>query len=336
MKRIPVHLITGFLGSGKTTFLNHLVEEVRPDRVMVIENECGETNIDGAIILDGVEDIVELNAGCICCSLADGLLDVLEVISTKKKDIDRLVIETTGIADPTSIIQAFLQDPRVDAHFDLRQVICLVDAGLVEEWLAETEEALRQIVASDVVLINKSDTVSHEKLLEIENTLKGINPQSEVMKGEFGAFSMDKIEEFGTTKSRSIEKKAHDHSHHHHEHHHHNHHHDHEEGSNSHKITTFTINFPKPLDLDSLSLDLNRIVNLYRSQVYRVKGYIAIPDYPNRVILQSARTSFIATDGSPWEEGEERIGKLVFIGRNLKKEVFVKMFGRHEVETLIH
>ncbi|MDN3204441.1 CobW family GTP-binding protein [Algoriphagus sediminis] len=326
MDQIPVHIITGFLGSGKTTFLNNLIGDVRPDRVLVIENECGETNIDGAIIVDGVEDIVELNAGCICCSLADGLLEALEAISKKKKEIDRLVIETTGIADPSSIIQAFLQDPRVEAHFDLRQVICLVDAGLVEDWLSETDEALRQIVASDVILLNKSDTVTPNYLSKIENLLKGINPQSEVMKGEFGAFSMDKIEEFGTTQSRTIEKKANDHAHHH-EHHHHL---DHEVDSNSHKITTFTINLPKPLDLESLSLDLNRLVNLYRSQVYRVKGYIAIPNYPNRVILQSARTSFIATDGSPWKSNESREGRLVFIGRNLRKEVFLKMFQRHE------
>ena len=114
MKKIAVHIITGFLGSGKTTFLNHLANSVKPERVMVIENECGDVNIDGALIMDDVEDIIELNAGCICCSLAEGLLDVLATISERKSDIDRLVIETTGIADPTSIIQAFLQIPSVE------------------------------------------------------------------------------------------------------------------------------------------------------------------------------------------------------------------------------
>ena len=112
-------------------------------------------------------------------------------------------------------------------------------------------------------------------------------------------------------------------------------HHLHEYGeaeNNSHKITTFTLTFPHPLDLNHLMLDLNRIVHLYRHQVYRVKGFIAIPHYPNRVILQSARSTFIATDGSPWEDEKNREGKLVFIGRELKKKALEKMFNRHMVE----
>lgn len=324
MKRAPVHLITGFLGSGKTTFLNHFIKELLPERIFVIENECGATNVDGALVMDGVEEVVELSAGCLCCSLADGLLDILEEAGKRRDQYDRMVIETTGIADPSSILQVFLEDPRVEKLFDLEQVICLVDAGLVEDWLDETEEALRQIALADVLLVNKSDTVTPEYLTKVQGILKGINPHAKVFSGEHGNFPIDEILGVGTVNPASVEGIAHTHHHHHHEHG--------EDENNSHKITTFTLDFPRPLDLDQLQLELNRIVHLYRHQVYRVKGFIAIPNYPNRVILQSARSAFIVTDGTPWVEDEDREGKLVFIGRGLKKQAFEKMFNRHLIK----
>ncbi len=322
MKRIPVHIITGFLGAGKTTFLNHFIKEQLPERILVIENECGATNVDGALVMDGVEEVVELSAGCLCCSLADGLLDILEEVSTRTAEFDRLVIETTGIADPSSILQVFLEDPRVEKVFDLQQVVCLADASQVVEWLSEAEEALRQVAVADVILMNKIDLVSEDQLTDTMRTLKGVNPQASILRGTNGLFDVEQLMDVGTTRPATIEKSSVSH-HHHHEHG--------TEENNSHKITTFTLTFPSPLDLENLQLDLNRIVQLYRHQVYRVKGFIAIPNYPNRVILQSARSAFIATDGTPWESEQERQGKLVFIGRGLKKSAFEKMFNRHMV-----
>ncbi|MEM6765743.1 MAG: GTP-binding protein, partial [Bacteroidota bacterium] len=156
-KKIPVHLITGFLGSGKTTFLNYFIRERLPERILVIENECGDVNVDGAMILDGVEEVLELSAGCLCCSLADGLLDLLALTVEKREQYDRLVIETTGIADPSSIIQVFLSHPMVEKVFELEQVICLADAEFLTDWLEEAEEALRQLSFADVILLNKID-----------------------------------------------------------------------------------------------------------------------------------------------------------------------------------
>ncbi|MEM8893031.1 MAG: GTP-binding protein [Bacteroidota bacterium] len=323
MKRRPVHIITGFLGAGKTTFLNHFIKERKHERIFVIENECGPTNVDGALIMDGVEEVVELTAGCLCCTLADGLLDILEEAYNRSDQFDRLVIETTGIADPSSIVQVFLEHPAVEKAFELEQVICLVDAANVEEWLEEAEESLRQIAVADVLLVNKIDTVSDDKLDSVMATLEGVNPQAKAITGEQGIFPIDEIFQMGTIKPQAVESSTKAHAHHHHEHHH--------GENNSHKITTFTLDFPHPLDLDKLQLDLNRIVQLYRHQVYRVKGFIAIPNYPNRVILQSARSTFVATDGTPWEDAENRTGRLVFIGRGLKKTTFEKMFNRHLV-----
>ncbi|WP_188467637.1 GTP-binding protein [Marivirga lumbricoides] len=322
MNRIPVHIITGFLGAGKTTFLNHFIKERLPERIFVIENECGATNVDGALIMDGVEEIVELSAGCLCCSLADGFLEILEEAYKQKEQYDRLIIETTGIADPTSIVEVFLTNPLVEKYFEMEQVVCLVDAGLVEDWLNETTEALRQIASADVLLVNKQDTVTPQYLQSLKTQLSNINPQAQVISGIKGVFPIDEILKTGVIKPISIEPITARAKHHHHEH----------GDNNSHKITTFTLTFDKPLDLNELQLDLNRIVQLYRHQVYRVKGFIAIPGYPNRVILQSVRNTFIATDGTPWEDADNREGKLVFIGRGLKKAGFEKMFNRHLVE----
>ncbi len=323
MSRKPVHIITGFLGAGKTTFLNHFIKEQLPERIFVIENECGFTNVDGALIMDGVEEVVELTAGCLCCSLADGLLDILEEAHKRSDQYDRLVIETTGIADPSSIIQVFLEHPAVENAFELEQVICLVDAANVEEWLEEAEEALRQVSVADVLLVNKIDTVTEDQLNSVMATLEGVNPQAKAIAGKHGIFPIEEILQMGTIKPQSVEPITKAHEHHHHEHGH--------GENNSHKITTFTLDFPHPLDLNELQLDLNRIVQLYRPQVYRVKGFIAIPNYPNRVILQSARSAFVVTDGTPWEDAENRAGRLVFIGRGLKKATFEKMFNRHLV-----
>ncbi|MEM9328899.1 MAG: GTP-binding protein [Bacteroidota bacterium] len=325
--RTPVHIITGFLGSGKTTFLNHFIRERLPERIFVIENECGATNVDGGLVIEGVEEVAELSAGCLCCSLADGLLDLLDEASKKRDQFDRMVIETTGIADPSSIVQVFLQDEKVERHFELAQVICLVDAALVEEWLEEAEEALRQIALADVVLINKADQVASADLLKVQGRIESINPHAKVYAGEQGVFPVVQILEAGTTKPESVEHVQHEH---------HEHSHDHHGHGNSHKITTFTLSFPHPLDLNRLHADLNHIVQLHRDQLYRVKGFIAIPSYPNRVILQSARSALIVTDGSPWETTTQREGRLVFIGRGLRREVFEELLGKHMVKPAVH
>jgi G3E family GTPase len=323
MSRVPVHIITGFLGAGKTTFLNHFIRERSPERVFVIENECGAVNIDGALVINEVKEVVELTAGCLCCSLIDGLFDILYEAYKRKNEYDRLVIETTGIADPSSIVQAFLNHPAIEKAYELKQVICLVDALHIEQSLVEVEEALRQVSIADVLLVNKIDQVNEAYTRELEKNLTNINPYAPVFMGAKGNFSIQEILRTGTINPESVEKidRVHPADHQHAE-----------NESDPHQITTFTLTFPYPLDLNSLKADLNKILYLHQHQVYRVKGFIALPHYPNRAILQSVRSAFIITDGTPWESTEKRQGKLVFIGKGLKKPAFEKMFNRHMVK----
>ncbi|MEL6355988.1 MAG: GTP-binding protein, partial [Bacteroidota bacterium] len=141
----PVTILTGFLGAGKTTFLNHLLQENEGIRYAIIENEFGKQGIDNELVLRPDETIVELNNGCLCCTLNDNLYDILNELHERRDEFDEIIIEATGVADPTGLAQPFIIHPLVKKHFPLTAIICLVDAELVEDQLKETEEAINQI-----------------------------------------------------------------------------------------------------------------------------------------------------------------------------------------------
>jgi G3E family GTPase len=317
MQRIPVQLITGFLGAGKTTFLNHFIKQQSNERLFVIENEVGKINVDCELVLNGEEDIAGLTAGCLCCSLHDKLLDVLEEVSHRRDEYDRLVIETTGVADPTSIIQTFLGNRMVERVFDLQQVICLADAAYVIENINETDEARRQLVSADVVLLNKCDQISPSEVEKLVQTLKHIHPTATILRGEHGVFPIEEImavQPFHDERTDQIATDAPTGDHRHND------------------ITTFTLTFDRPFNLDSLAYDLAKLARLYRHQVYRIKGIIAVDRTPTRVVIQSVRDSFVLTDGPPWEPESDRISHIVFIGKDVKREAIERMLGRHLIK----
>ncbi|MEM6263631.1 MAG: GTP-binding protein [Bacteroidota bacterium] len=313
---IPTHIVTGFLGAGKTSFLNHLIASRPSERILVIENEVGSTNIDSKLLLEEVEDVMELTAGCLCCSLNDGLIDLLEAVSRRKGEFDRLIIETTGVADPESIAYPFIAHPAVGRDFDLRSMICLVDAMHISQWLQETEEARRQISFADVLLLNKTDMVpSAADLAAIRSLASGINPLAQVFEGDHGQFPGEEILAIQQLKEEGAVEptQAVDAGHHHH-------HHD---------ISTFTLTYQQPIDLRVLYQELAKILSVSRSQIYRIKGLIHVSDYPVQIVLQSVSNSIYLTDGQRWEEPlEERESKIVVIGKDLKKEAMEQVVGR--------
>ncbi len=318
MQRIPVQLITGFLGAGKTTFLNHFIQARPNERLFVIENEVGKVNVDCELVMGGVEDIAGLTAGCLCCSLYDELLDVLEEVSMRREEFDRLVIETTGVADPSSIIQTFLGNRGVERVFELQQVICLTDAAYVEENINATDEARRQLVSADVVLLNKCDQVSEAEVEELVQKLNNIHPTATIFCGEQGVFPIDEIlkvqafhDERTTQVAPTLPKSTHRHN----------------------DITTFTLTFDRPFNLSSLAQELVKLTKLYRHQVYRIKGIIAVNTTPTRVIVQSVRDCFILSDGPLWEPDSKRISHIVFIGKDVERKAIEKMLSRHLLKS---
>jgi G3E family GTPase len=313
LSRIPVHIITGFLWAGKTTFLNHLIRSQMPERIVVIENEVGDTNIDGALVLDGADSVVELTAGCICCSLNEELYTVLEEIAARREHFDRLVIETTGIADPGSVVQTFLENLAIGDVFALKNVICLADARYFDEALRDTDEARRQIAAADVILLNKMDlletTAEKERLFL---ALHGINPLAKTYTGAHGEFPVDEIlaletlGDAGAVAQTEIVEADHKHLH--------------------HDITSFCLTFDRDFNLRELSHQMLVLLNAYRHQVYRVKGVISGEHQPVKVVLQSVRNMLGLSDGTPWQPDEPRQSKIVFIGKGVQRESIERIF----------
>jgi G3E family GTPase len=312
-KKIPVHIITGFLGAGKTTFLNHFLKIQENEKIVVIENEIGKINIDGASLVSSLSHIVELTAGCICCSLNDELFDVLEELYVKKDDIDRILIETTGIADPGAIAATFLNHPAVIIDFELINVIAIVDAHFIEIWLSETEEAVRQIASSDIILVNKTDHIKDEKHLNnLTLLLTEINPLASVEYGSFGHFNMDLIwqkqnESLPEKRLNELSGKL---------------------NIIHGKITTFSYTFSEPFVLSKLNFELNRLLFLSYNQIYRMKGLIAVENYPVKILFQTVKNQINYSDGQLWEKDEPRESKLVVIGKNINKENMKHFFQK--------
>ena len=312
---LPVHILTGFLGAGKTTFLNRCIQARAGERVLVIENEIGSVNIDAKLIVEGVQDVLPLTAGCLCCSMNEGLIDLLEAASRRSSEFDRLIIETTGIADPESIAYPFLAHPAVARNFDLRSVICLADAAHIRQWIAETEEARRQIGFADVILLNKTDLVADAEKKALIAELKGINPFAQVFEGSQGDFPIEEILHIQQLKDEGAAQQvqtlslAHRHL--------------------SHDIHTFTLSYDRPFDLKALQHELTKVLTLSRHQIYRIKGLIQAGQSPVQVVLQSVSSSLYLSDGVPWNcPPSERVSKIVCIGKGIQKESMDRIFSR--------
>ncbi|MEL7342126.1 MAG: GTP-binding protein, partial [Bacteroidota bacterium] len=184
----PLTILTGFLGAGKTTFLNHILKTNNETRYAIIENEFGEQGIDGELVVRPDETIVELNNGCLCCTLNDNLYDILNELFDRRADYDEIIIEATGVADPTGLAQPFVSHPLIKKHFPLQGIICLVDAEQIQDQLEETEEAKSQVAYSDVLLINKTDLVEPEDVDALQQSLAQLNPLARIVLGHKGAF----------------------------------------------------------------------------------------------------------------------------------------------------
>lgn len=336
-----VTLLTGFLGAGKTTLLNALMAARPQTRFALIENEFGEEGIDGGLVMRPDVDIVELSNGCLCCSLNNELLDVLEALYYRRDTFDELIIETTGIADPAGVAVPFLMLPMVQREFSLKRIICLVDAELIEDQLRDTEEAIQQISFSDVILLNKTDRVSAGYVEKLRETLSGLNPLAEVLLGHRDDYPVEPLMAFErdgseTEKPARLTPTRATHGHNHapdhthqasiaerprplgtlpHGHHHHIH----------SDIVSLSFRFTESMDLISLYHRLTTLLLFQGQGIYRVKGIIYDRSRTERWIIQSVSKSVTLVEGADWQENEERLSRIVIIGKLLKPAGFEKM-----------
>lgn len=327
ISRKPITILTGFLGAGKTTFLNHLIEKNADTRYAIIENEFGEQGIDSELILRPDDTIVELNNGCLCCTLNDNLYDILNDLFDRREAFDEIIIEATGVADPTGLAQPFVAHPLIKEHFPLRGIICLVDAELIEQHIESTEEAIKQVTFSDVLLLNKSDLVSEQHLELLQEKMQKLNPLAQVVlgnKNEFPEIDLmqqnTKLEElFAQKKPITLKEDEKNfpvkkpHSHHHHKH--------------TEEINSQTFVFDKPFDHEVLDRQLFVYLTFQARDLYRLKGFVWIEGSDQQHVVQSVGRRIDFEKRRAWEAEEPKQSVLVFIGKNLPREELEKLLN---------
>ena len=340
MSLIPVTILTGFLGSGKTTLLKRILTEAHGQKIAVIENEFGEENIDNEILVnDTQENIIQMNNGCICCSIREDLRETLQLLAAKKRkgllDFDRVVIETTGLADPGPVAQTFFMDEEIAEQYLLDSILTLVDAKHAESQLNDRQEARRQIGFADQIFISKTDLVAEGEVKALMNRLTHMNPRAPQKAVHFGEVAIKDVFDlrgFNLNAKLDIDPdflKEDDHAGHDHEHGEHcdhpshaaeqGHHHAHDDD-----VKSFVFRSDKPFSPAKLEDFLGAIVNIYGPRMLRYKGVLNMEGTERKVIFQGVHQLMGSDLGPAWAEGETKISKMVFIGIDLPKDIFTQ------------
>ena len=364
MALIPVTILTGFLGSGKTTLLKRLLSEAHGQKIAVIENEFGEENIDTDILkTESKEQILQMSNGCICCTIREDLRETLQLLAAKRRKglvaFDRVVIETTGLADPGPVAQTFFMDDEIAETYLIDSIITLVDAKHAQQQLDDRQEARRQVGFADQIFLSKTDLVSEEEKNDLIHRLKHMNPRAPIRAVHFGDVPLAEVLDlrgFNLNAKLDIdpdflkEEDAHDHSHCDHDHghceHEHDHGHDHAHGEHGdhdhdhgheHKhdehckhphhhhhdddVKSFVYRADRAFDPAKLEDFLGAIVNIYGPRMLRYKGVLNMKGTDRKVIFQGVHQLMGSDLGPQWAEGEARQSKMVFIGIDLPQDI---------------
>lgn len=340
MSLIPATILTGFLGSGKTTLLKRVLSEAHGQKIAVIENEFGAENIDNDILVaDTQEQIIQLSNGCVCCTIREDLRSTLSDLAQRRRkgelDFDRVVIETTGLADPGPVAQTFFMDDEVAESFQLDSILTLVDAVHASEQLDTRQEARRQVGFADQIFISKTDLVKDEAVEALSHRLKHMNPRAPQRRVHFGEVPIAEVFDlkgFNLNAKLDIDpdflKADEDHDHHHHDHDHdhehgehcdHPHHHHHDDD-----VKSFVFRTSKPLSPAKLEDFLGAIVQVYGPKMLRYKGVLCLKGSERKVIFQGVHQLMGSDLGPKWAPGETKESKMVFIGIDLPQEILLQ------------
>ena len=334
MALIPVTILTGFLGSGKTTLLKRVLSEMHGQKIAVIENEFGEENIDTDILkTESKEQILQMSNGCICCTIREDLRETLQLLAAKRRKglvaFDRVVIETTGLADPGPVAQTFFMDDEIAETYLIDSIITLVDAKHAQQQLDDRQEARRQVGFADQIFLSKTDLVSEEEKNDLIHRLKHMNPRAPIRAVHFGDVPLAEVLDlrgFNLNAKLDIdpdflkEEDAHDHSHCDHDHGHCEHEHDHGH-DHAHDVKSFVYRADRAFDPAKLEDFLGAIVNIYGPRMLRYKGVLNMKGTDRKVIFQGVHQLMGSDLGPQWAEGEARQSKMVFIGIDLPQDI---------------
>ncbi|MDR3097244.1 MAG: GTP-binding protein [Paraburkholderia sp.] len=351
--RVPVTILTGFLGSGKTTLLNYILTERHGYRIAVIENEFGEVDVDSELVMTSDEEIFQVTNGCICCTVdvRTDLVKILQKLLERPEKFDHILVETSGLADPTPVAATFFMDHDVARQVALDGVVTLVDALHIESHLDDPQlsgfdnQAVDQIVAADRIIMNKTDLVNGEALTRLEARLHHLNEGAQILRSNYAQVDLTKILGIGgfTPTSAKLDGHAHeahddhDHAHAGHDHDHahgdhghvcdascdHSHDHDDEDHEHGHRhdpsVNSVSLVFERPFDRERLESGLRALLAAQGDDVFRMKGIFSVAGDERRHILQAVHRQFDLHAAEPWAS-EARESKIVFIGRNLDRQ----------------
>ncbi|TGD62106.1 GTP-binding protein [Tabrizicola sp. WMC-M-20] len=325
MTPVPVTVLTGFLGAGKTSLLNNLLRATHGRRFAVIVNEFGEAGIDGELLASGADEVIEMANGCVCCSVRGDLLRTLHTLLPKIGDYDGVVIETSGLADPGPVAQTLLMDDVLREKLCLDGIVTVVDALHILDQLGAQAEAAEQVAFADLIVLSKTDLVTPAAVAAVTSRLRSANPGATVVTADRGvlpvetllnrgAFNLARIEDLLTVAE--ARGPLHDH-HGDHDHDHHDHHHDdHDHSHGPAEIMTVTLRADRPLDAGLLLDWLTGHLASHGADVLRLKGILSITGENRRLVLQGVHTLLEGDYLSDWPDGP-RPSRLVLIGRNL-------------------
>ena len=336
MSLIPATILTGFLGSGKTTLLKRVLSESHGQKIAVIENEFGEENIDTDILVTETEEqIIQMSNGCVCCTIREDLRTTLAELAAKRRKgelhFERVVIETTGLADPGPVAQTFFMDDEVAESYVLDSILTLVDAKHAQTQLDERQEARRQVGFADQIFISKTDLVDAASVEALKHRLKHMNPrapQHQVHFGEVPIASVFDLRGFNLNAKLDIDpeflNEGHSHEHHDHDHEHdehcdHPHHHHHDDD-----VKSFVFRSDKALSPTKLEDFLGAIVQVYGPKMLRYKGVLWLKGSERKVIFQGVHQLMGSDLGPKWAPGEAKVSKMVFIGIDLPKDILLQ------------
>ena len=311
---VPVTILTGFLGSGKTTLLNRILKEDHGHRIAVIENEFGEVGVDNAILESGSEQIVEMNNGCICCTVRGDLIRILGSLKDKRDKgelkFDRVIIETTGMADPGPVAQTFFVDEEIGEYYLLDSILTVVDAKHAKTQLDEFREAQEQVGFADRILMSKTDLVDETEVKSLTERIRRMNPRAPVKPVHFGEAPIGEILDIrGFNLNAVLELDPQFLTEDHHEHH--------------DEVESFVFRSDKPFDGAKLEQFLGGMIQVYGPDLLRYKGVLWMKGKAARVVFQGVHMMMGGDVGKPWAKGEKKSSVLVFIGKKLPKDLFI-------------
>ena len=319
-KKLPVTVVTGFLGSGKTTLINNILSETHGRKIAVIVNEFGEISIDGQLIKKSdQEDLIEFNNGCLCCTVRGDLIETIDKLKNQD-NLDAILIETTGLADPAPVASSFFLADELSSDTKVDSFISMADAVNLEESLATNEEAQEQIAFADIILLNKTDLVGEEQLQRVEARIRKLNITAVIHRTSHGKIDLNKVFGVGAFELDAkldvdptfLDDLEHEHD---------------------DAVGSFLIREGRPLDINKFMMWITDLLQEQGGEIYRSKGVLHVRGFKEKVLFQRVRMLTSMEPIELWESDSQKMTEYVVIGKNLDEEEFRQGFSNCLVDV---